>query len=212
MRIILSVLLISMLCLNNNSFGQTEQNVKKLPSPERDKGMALMKALDNRHSSRSFSEKDIPDQVLSNLLWAAFGINRDNGKRTAPSSRNIQDIEIFVAKKDGLYQYIADKHGLKKKLNKDIRDKTGKQNFVTDAPINLVYVSNHNKVEQGSPSKFTQGVNTGVIVQNVYLYCASEGLSCVVRGYVDKAALREAMKLEDYKHITLSHTIGYPPE
>ena len=211
MRILIAGILLGMFLTNLNLYGQTD-SLKKLPPPERDKGMALMKALDNRHSERSFSKKEIPDQTLSNLLWAGFGINRESGKRTAPSSQNIQDLEIFVASKAGLHRYVADKHALKLKLDKDIREKTGEQDFVDEAPIDLVYVSNHNKVEDGSPSEFTQGVHTGCIAQNVYLYCASEGLACVVRGYIDKEALRKAMNLEDYRHITLSHTIGYPAE
>lgn len=211
MRIMMKILPLCLILTNLMACGQSE-DLKKLPPAERDKGMALMQALDKRHTSRSFSHKPIPDQVLANLLWAGFGINRENGKRTAPTSRNIQDVEIYVASQDGLYKYVAEKHALKQLMSKDIRSATGEQDFVDEAPINLIYVSNHRKVEDGSPSKFTQGVNTGCVVQNVYLYCASEGLSCVVRGYVDKEKLREAMELEDYRHITLTHTIGYPPE
>jgi SagB-type dehydrogenase family enzyme len=183
-----------------------------LPEPEKTGGMPLMEALDQRHSSRSFQKKDVPDQVLSNLLWAAFGINRENGKRTAPSSQGRTEMEIYVSTRNGLFLYLPEKNVLKKILDKDIRAKTGKQDFVAQAPLNLIFVANYKKAGDVDPEKYrhTSGMNTGFISQNVYLYCASEGLATVVRGWFDQDELRRAMKLEDHKGIILTQSVGYP--
>ena len=194
-------------------FSQSNK-IKELPAPQREGGMPLMEALDSRHSTRSYQEKDLPEQVLSNLLWAGFGENRESGKRTAPSSQNKQEMEIWVATKDGLYLYMADQHALKLMVDKDIRAKTGNQDFVDVAPINLVYVANYNKAGDVNPEeyKFTSGINTGFIAQNVYLYCASEGLASVVRGWYNEQELTRAMQLEDHRDIILTQTVGYPKE
>ena len=184
----------------------------KLPEPQIDGGKPLMQALHDRKSSREFSEKEIPVQVLSNLLWAGFGINRtETGGRTAPSPVNVQDIDIYVALKDGLYLYVAKTHELELVIDKDLRADTGKQPFVGIAPLNLVYVSDYSKMEKfkGSEDLYA-GVDTGAIVQNVYLYCASEGLATVVRGMLDRDALAKKMNLRENQKIILAQTVGYP--
>ncbi len=185
----------------------------KLPSPQMSGGMPLMQALKERRSSREFSPKELPDQVLSNMLWAAFGINRpETGKRTAPSSTNYQDIDIYVAAADGLYLYDAKTHMLELVILDDIRSLTGTQDFVKEAPVNLVYVSDFSRLGD-SPDEWkyrTARLDTGFISQNVYLFCASEGLATVVRGKVDKPVLSKAMKLRPDQKITLAQSVGYP--
>jgi len=205
------VVLLMMLTLSTGLFAG-EENIIPLPEPEKTGGMPLMEALNQRHSSRSFQKKALPDQILSNVLWAAFGVNRENGKRTAPSSQGKTEMEIYVAKSDGLFEYLPEKNALKKILDEDIRSKTGKQNFVADAPVNLIFVANYKKAGNVDPEKYryTSGMNTGFISQNIYLYCASEGLATVVRGWFDEEELRKAMKLEDHKGIILTQTVGYP--
>lgn len=205
------VVLLMMLTLSTGLFAG-EENIIPLPEPEKTGGMPLMEALNQRHSSRSFQKKALPDQILSNVLWAAFGVNRENGKRTAPSSQGKTEMEIYVAKSDGLFEYLPEKNALKKILDEDIRPKTGKQNFVADAPVNLIFVANYKKAGNVDPEKYryTSGMNTGFISQNIYLYCASEGLATVVRGWFDEEELRKAMKLEDHKGIILTQTVGYP--
>jgi SagB-type dehydrogenase family enzyme len=200
-----------MLMLSTGLFAG-EENIIPLPQPEKTGGMPLMEALNQRHSGRSFQDKALTDQILSNLLWAAFGVNRENGKRTAPSSQGKTEMEIYVAKSDGLFLYLPEKNALKKILDEDIRAKTGKQNFVADAPVNLIFVANYKKAGNVDPEKYryTSGMNTGFISQNVYLYCASAGLATVVRGWFDENELRKAMKLKDHKGIILTQTVGYP--
>jgi SagB-type dehydrogenase family enzyme len=171
-----------------------------------------MQALKERKTSRSFSDKKLADQVLSNLLWAAFGVNRSDGRRTAPSARNWQEIDIYVATADGLFLYEARPHSLKELLTDDLRAATGMQDFVGTAPVNLVYVADLDKVgaQPGDDRNLFVGADCGFIAQNVYLYCASEGLSTVARGMVDREKLAKVMKLRPEQRILLAQTVGYP--
>jgi SagB-type dehydrogenase family enzyme len=178
-----------------------------------DGGRPLMQVLKARSSSREFRSEKLPEQVLSNLLWAAFGVNRpESGKRTAPSAKNWQEIDIYVAAAEGLYVYDAKAHILKPVLAGDIRALTGTQSYVKEAPVNLVYVADLAKTgDAGREEKdLYTGADTGFIAQNVYLYCASEGLAAVVRGSIDRPALAKAMRLRPDQKITLAQTVGYP--
>jgi SagB-type dehydrogenase family enzyme len=184
-----------------------------LAKPVMSGGITLMAALSKRQSSRSFSNKKLPDQVLSNLLWAADGINRPgSGKRTAPTAMNKQEIEIYAALEEGLYLYNPKKHSLELILDRDIRPLTGRQGFVNNAAVNLVYVANISDTAgfNREDKLLYAGADTGFIGQNVYLFCASEGLATVIRGFIDKDALGKAMKLKSDQLIILSQTVGYP--
>jgi SagB-type dehydrogenase family enzyme len=185
----------------------------ELPKPDMEGGKPLMQVLKARQSGREFSAEKLPPQVLSNLLWAAWGVNRpDSGRRTAPSASNRQEVEIYVATAEGLYLYDAKSHRLQPVLAKDLRAATGRQPFVGEAPVNLVYVADYSKMGKGSDEDkaLTAGADTGFISQNVYLYCASEGLATVVRGMVDRPALAKAMNLRPDQRIILGQTVGYP--
>jgi SagB-type dehydrogenase family enzyme len=190
-----------------------ENGVVKLPGPKTSGGRPLMEVLKDRKTIRSFSQKELPLQELSNLLWAAFGVNRPGeGKRTAPSAMNKQEIDIYVAKKDGLYLYDANKNVLQKIHGDDIRVYTGSQDFVGVAPINLLFVADYSKF--GNIPKenkdFFSAADAGFIAQNVYLYCASEGLATVVRALIDREKLGKLMKLKENQKIILAQTVGYP--
>jgi SagB-type dehydrogenase family enzyme len=172
-----------------------------------------MQALKDRQSTREFGPQKLPPQVLANLLWAAFGINRpDTGKRTAPSAMNMQEIDVYVAIPEGLYLYDAKGNKLDPILAEDVRGATGVQPFVKDAPVDLVYVADLAKTGKSSAEdkNFYTGADVGFIAQNVYLFCASEGLAVVVRGNVDRAALAKVMKLRPDQKILLGQTVGYP--
>lgn len=186
-----------------------------LPAPQTDGGKPLMQVLRNRKSSRSFSNKPLPAQVMSNLLWAAFGVNRpDSGKRTAPSARNWQEIDIYVATAQGLYRYDAAGHALEPRLARDVRAETGKQDYVAQAAVNLVYVADLSKMGNATADSKTlcSAADTGFIAQNVYLYCASDGLATVVRGLVDRDALGKLMSLKPDQKIILAQSVGYPSQ
>ena len=185
----------------------------KLPPPETTGGMPLMEALRNRQTRRSYSEKPLPPQMLSNLLWAAAGVNRPREQlRTAPTARNWQEIDIYVARKDGLFRFDPANHALLRTGTDDLRAQTGLQPFVADAPVNLIYVCDRSRM-RGAAEKdkdFYAATDTGFVSQNVYLFCASEGLATVVRGLVDRDALAEAMGLANDERVVLCQTVGYP--
>ena len=185
----------------------------QLPPPQTEIGKPLMQALKLRHTSRSFDSKPLPLQELSNLLWAANGINRpDSGKRTAPTAVNWQEIDVYVALPDALYLYEARTHSLTPVVAKDLREATGRQDFVKDAPLNLVYVVDSTRMKTASEDdkKLYSGTDVGFVAQNVYLYCASQGLAVVVRGSIDRPSLAQAMKLRPEQSVILAQTVGYP--
>ena len=170
-----------------------------------------MQTLKERKSSREYSDKELSLATLSDLLWAAFGVSRsDTGKRTAPSAYNMQEIDIYVALQKGLYLYEPARHELMLVSKEDIRSVTGKQDFVTVAPINLIFAADYSKMEKAGDEKdFYAAVDTGFISQNVYLYCASMDLATVTRGWVDKEALAKAMNLSSKQKIIIAQTVGY---
>jgi SagB-type dehydrogenase family enzyme len=193
----------------------TGQDLKpiSLIKPQMDGGRLLMHVLKERKTSRDFSNKKLPIRVLSNLLWAACGINRHGeGKRTAPTIMNWQEIDVYVATAQGLYIYDPHQHRLEPVLAQDIRALTGTQPFVTDAPVNLIYVADLARMGSTPPASkdFYSAVDTGFISQNVNLYCASEGLATVVRGWIDREKLAQVMKLRPEQIIMLAQTVGYP--
>jgi SagB-type dehydrogenase family enzyme len=176
-------------------------------------GNSFLQLLSKRSSSREYSPEPLPVNILSGLLWAAFGINRpESGRRTAPSASNRQEIDIYVAAANGLYLYDAKANALKPILEDDIRALTGRQAFVKEAPINLVYVSDYAKFEKGTEEDklIYSAADTGFVSENVYLYCAFEGLATVVRVGFDKPTLGKAMKLRPEQRIILAQSVGYP--
>lgn len=184
----------------------------ELPRPQTDIGRPLMRVLGDRSSSRAFSPEKLPAQVVSNLLWAAFGVNRpDSGKRTAPSAMNWQETDIYVATADGVFVYEAKAHQLIPVLRGDVRAQTGTQPYVKDAPLNLVYVADLAKTGSSSAERdMYVAADTGFIAQNVYLFCASEGLATVVRGSIERPALSKILRLRPDQRIILAQTVGYP--
>ena len=183
----------------------------QLPAPQTDGSRPLMQVLKERKTQREFGPEKLPTQVLANLLWAAFGINRPDGGRTAPSAMNWQEIDIYVALGDGLFLYNAKANRLEPILAQDMRAATGTQAFVAAAPLNLVYVADLSKTGQSSSdAEFFTAADAGFISENVYLFCTSEGLATVVRGSVDRAALAKVMKLRPDQKILLAQSVGYP--
>ncbi len=184
----------------------------QLPAPRADGGKPLMQALQMRSTSRGFAPDQLPPQVLSDLLWAAYGINRpESAKRTVPSASNCQEMDIYVSMAGGLYLYDAKANRLAPVSNEDIRALTGKQPFVKTAPVNLILVANYSRMGKYSPEDKERYSHTdaGFIGQNVYLFCASEGLATVFRASIDRPALAKAMKLREDQKILFSQTVGY---
>jgi SagB-type dehydrogenase family enzyme len=184
-----------------------------LPEPVATGGMPLFDALKRRHSAREFGDQALSPQMLSNLLWAAFGINRpDSGGRTAPSAHDWEEVDLYVAMASGTYVYDAKAHALVKRLDRDVRESTGLQDFVASASLNLVYIADLSRMAQASAAEKAQyaGPDAGFIAQNVYLYCASEGLATVVRGMIDRPALAKVLDLKPEQQIILAQSVGYP--
>ena len=196
--------------INSNTDNKKMSNEIKLLPQETSGGMPLMEALQKRHSSRNFKNKMITDQELSNLLWAGLGISRkDSGKRTAPTANDTRAMDVYVAMQSGTYIYDAENHSLKLVTETDLRAKTGKQDFVGVAPINLIYVSDYSKLKDGSDKDMYSGAHAGFIGENVYLYCSSAKLATVIRAWVDKEPLSKELKLNGNQKIILVQTVGY---
>ncbi|HBG79714.1 MAG TPA: nitroreductase, partial [Porphyromonadaceae bacterium] len=149
----------------------------QLSAPDKKGGKPLMQALSERKSAREFQEKELPDEVLSNLLWAANGFNRED-KRTAPTANNRQELELYLVMKSGIYFYNAREHRLALVKKGDYRKSAGTQTYVANAPVNILFVSDSGKAS-GKNYAYT---DCGFVSQNIYLFCASEGLATVVRG------------------------------
>jgi len=185
----------------------------QLPAPQMTGGKPLMEALALRATSRSFAADPLPAQLLSNLLWAAWGINRPKeGKRTAPSARNWQEIDVVVVNAVGAYAYDAAGNRLKPLVAGDYRTLAGVQGFVKDAPMTLVFVADTTRMSgaSGSDAVAYAWADAAFISENVYLFCASEGLATGVRAYVDKPALARALRLAPTQTIVLAQSVGYP--
>ncbi len=184
-----------------------------LPPPQTTGGKPLMQALKERRTVREYGGQPLSAQMMSNLLWAAYGVNRPEKKgRTAPSAHDLQEISIYVVTDKGVSLYDPFANQLVAVSDKDIRSLTGKQGFVKDAPVNLIFVSDYDKFkdEDEEYKKFYSATDTGFISQNVYLFCASEGLVTMVRAYIDVPVLAKALGLKKNQHIILAQSVGYP--
>jgi SagB-type dehydrogenase family enzyme len=190
-----------------------EPRTIQLPPPQSRGGGDLLQALKSRKSTRAFSARPLPPELLSTLLWAAFGINRPaTGGRTAPSAHGWQEIDVYAALPDALYRYDAREHVLRSSVAGDLRALTGIQDYVGTAPLNLVYVADFSRMKDASETDrtFFAATDAAVISQNVYLVCAAMNLAVVVRGLVDRKKLAPAMKLRLDQRIVLAQSVGFP--
>ena len=183
-----------------------------LPAPDRNGGMPLMEALAKRHSMREFAREELPLSLLSSMLWAAFGVNREDGKRTAPSAINAQEIDIYVALPSGAYLYDAYENALQLVAGNDLRRVTGYQDFVDEAPLDLVFVADYSRMTMVPVDhrESYASVAAGAISQNIYLFAASQGLATVIRAWIDRGAIADGLGLNHDQQVLLSQTVGYP--
>lgn len=186
-----------------------------LPPAQTTGGLPLMEALRQRHSAREFRPDALTPQQLSDLLWAACGLNRDAlGGRTAPSAMNAQEVDLYVALPQGLYRYEPKAHALQLVVAQDVRRVTGYQDFVDTAPLDLIFVAEHSrmKIVPAAMRESYASVAAGAMAQNIYLYCASVGLATVVRAWFDRQALTQAMGLTPDQQLLLTQTVGWPKQ
>lgn len=201
--------------LNGRVVNEEGKTNVQLPKPSMDNSVTLMQSLQNRHSSRQFADKDIPDDVLSTVLWAACGINRpESGKITAPSAINAQDIIVYVVRKDGAYRYEPKDNVLAKVSGKDLRSLVaGRQSFAADAPVSLVLVSDHGKFGGHSNGASRMGIlDAGYVSENICLVCSALGLNTVPRMTMDTEGLKKELGLDDNYDFIVNSQIGYPKE
>lgn len=183
-----------------------------LPPPEKAGGLPLMEALLKRCSAREFAPDALPLPLLSDLLWAAYGVNRPDGGRTAPSALNAQEIDVYMALPEGAYLYDAHRHTLDLMVKQDLRRITGYQDFVDEAPLDLVYIADYRHVAMVPVTQRESYASAaaGAIAQNVYLFAASAGLSTVIRAWIDRTAIAEALGLSHDQQVLLAQTVGFP--
>jgi nitroreductase len=199
--------------LAGTSDAQTSIESIKLPTPRMDGGLPLMQALAKRRSIRAFSGRNLDKQMMSDLLWAAFGINRpETGDRTAPSWRHSIETDIYACTAEGVFLYEPKTNELRRVLEADIRAKTSAMVFAGSAPVVLVYVADLSRMAQAPREEQASValVDSGIIGQNVYLFCASAGLATVILGTVDRAGLPKRMGLPDNQIVTFAQPVGYP--
>lgn len=192
-----------------------QEKTTSLPSPDMERPGNVMKALENRKSVREFSGKAVYLQDLGDLLWAACGINRQDGRRTAGSALNRQDCSVYVIMSSGAYRYDEKGHALVLVKEGDWRSAVaGRQKFVLEAPVSLVIVSDYSKMGDASDARTQMmcAVDAGIISQNISLFCASAGMATTARASMDEAALREILGLSDDQHPLMNHPVGYLKE
>ncbi len=186
----------------------------QLPQPKLDPGKSLAQCLKERKTTREYSTASLSQQTLSNLLWAACGINRpDSGKRTSPTAKNWQEIDVYVATAEGMYLYDPKGNTLTPVVSADIRSLTYTQiDRFKDAPVHLVYVADLEKTGEGEEGAkmILTAMDTGFVAENVYLYCASEGLPSGFRVSIDKEKLGQAIKLRPTQKIMAAQSVGLP--
>lgn len=193
------------------------QNEIVLPTVETQSELSVMEALSQRKSSRKFVDKNLTPAQLSKILWAANGINRDNGKRVNPAALGVYSVEVYAVTKEGIYLYDAAKHKLKLIAEGDFRAvTTSGQSFVEKAAVNLVYVetpdawqsARHTPPKREGQISFAN-IAVGAMVQSVALAAQTEGLGNCVRGSINRDKFKEVAKLSDEKNILLAQSVGF---
>jgi SagB-type dehydrogenase family enzyme len=194
------------------ALGTGAQDLRPLPPAQPEGGKPLMQALKERRSTRALTDTPLAAQQLSNLLWAAFGVNRADGHRTAPSARNWQEIDVYVVMAEGSYVYDAPAQALRRVTTQDLRALAGTQPHARNAALTLVYVADARRMEGASEATRAEfaAADAGFIAQNVYLFCASEGLGTVVFASIDRERLAAALKLDRSQRIVLGQSVGWP--
>jgi SagB-type dehydrogenase family enzyme len=183
----------------------------RLPEPQNHGGKPLMECLNERKSLREFSDRQLDLQNLSNLLWASYGVNRQDGRRTAPTARNLQDISIYVIMEKGVYMWESTKNLLILVQEGDQRKETGSQSFVSKAQWNIAIVSDLSKfgdIEDPNSLKYS-AMSAGYVSENIYLFCASFDLATVARAIFDQQTMKKILHLKETEQVMLVHSVGF---
>lgn len=188
-------------------------NQIELGPPDFTRPGTVREALQERHSEREFQPRALAPGHLSGVLWSAYGVNREDGKRTAPSAMALYPIDVYAVFPEGIYRYVPDTHTLEPVVEGDYRTFAGVQDYVYTAPLNLLYIANTGRYA-GSPLApemyhFLAGTDAGHMSENVYLYCASQGLKTVVRAGAKVEELMRTLMLDANHRFILAQTVGY---
>ncbi len=203
-KIIIVLVLFANVMLSQDTIQMIEPNI--------DSSISLVDAYSNRESSRTFSEVAISDQTISNILWAANGVNRNKtGMRTAPSVMDMREVEIVICTEDGTFLYLPDTHALKVLSEVDVRSQIGAQECFQEAPITIIFIANYKKMEGFGDeySQYFSTIDSGFVSQNIYLYCAAHGLGTVIIGSIDTDAVQQCLNLDEHLHIIMAQPIGH---
>lgn len=202
-----------LVCLVFSVAAFAADKVIKLPKPNLKRAGTVMKALSERHSTREYASKALSMADLSDLLWAANGINRnDSGKRTAPSALNKQDVDVYVVMPEGSYLYDAKNHQLNLVAEGDHRGAVaGGQAFVKSAPLSLVLISDISRFGdvKNVRNQLMGAMDAGIVSQNISLFCSSASLATVPRASMDFDQLKKVLKLKDSQMPMMNHPVGY---
>lgn len=191
------------------------QTTIRLPAPAKTGGMPLMEALSKRATNRMMDgSRSLSTQQLSDLLWAAWGVNREDGRRTAASALNRQEIDLYLIGRKAAYRYDAASHSLRLVAEGDFRRGVNAQEYTKTGDWILVYVADYAKMAGGDDrsNAATAGIDAGLIAQNVYLYGASEGLAVVVHSSVERRSVAQTLDLGPQQHIVVAQTVGIPAQ
>ena len=172
----------------------------RLPEPDKTGKTTLMQALEDRHSDREFSDREVDEKTLSSILWAAYGVNRDDGKRTIPTAKDTKDLSIYVFTKNGIWLYDADNNLLKQQSDQNHMDVFQKQEYMATVPVVLVYT--------GSTDDYA-AMHAGASYQNVGLFAAANGMANIVRGFYDREELPAILKLPKGQRVIITQAIGW---
>ena len=185
----------------------------QLPQPSLGSEMSLTQALKNRRTVRTYEARELNQSELASLLWAACGVNRPDGRRTAPTGRNVQDIDVYVMLPTGVYRYLPQENQLALVNAGDHRAAAGKQSFAAAAPVHLFYVQDLARAMNADEKNTARhgGIHAGAIMQNVYLFCAANGFGSVARDWIDREKLADVLKLGSSQQIILAQSVGALP-
>jgi hypothetical protein len=172
----------------------------KLPAPDKTNTTTLIQALEQRHSDREFSEKAVDNQTLSSILWAAYGVNRTDGKRTIPTALDKKDLNVYVFNSDGIWLYDANENTLKKQSSENKLDLFRLQDYMNAVSTVLVYT--------GSTEDYAV-MHAGAAYQNVELYAAANNMASIVRGYFEHEKVAQALNLPAGQRVIISQAIGW---
>jgi SagB-type dehydrogenase family enzyme len=215
LRIFIALLIVSFLPWPGQ--GQGVKTIK-LNEPNKKRGLPFMETLSVKASAREWSDEELNLQDLSDLLWAANGINRPEEKKyTASSAMNAHDVDLYLFMKDGVYLYDADTHALRQILDGDHRSEImmapppGARPAPSNPPVQIILISETARFRAGSPElKYEWGaIDAGIVSQNISLFCAATGLKTRPRAMMDRERIKKLLDLKETQHVFLNHPVGY---